>query len=304
VVDTGVSALDRASPLEPQQRRSVCCIVGPVAQCPRAKMSGPDRRVLAESSTSAAPFNDSWKRRRVSSGIDQTELRQLRRSHSAHQVSARDQYQRRQGPQPTRPQLDATACQRGYRVAGRLMTAFDAVDGSSTGTRVPRIWGPLKLPWFGGAIYANSHDSWSRMRAFERDWSAEGIIEPHLKAEHIAAPTNAANMKKALVNSQPSTMAQSSPRLMRWHVRSRRKLTLHSAGASVRSELLAARLHPTCVTRFRDWTAAPFSRAARSPRSIELAAMSSRYQPTLSVMLSYRILFAPGTVASLVGWLF
>ena len=29
--------------------------------------------------------------------------------------------------------------------------------------------------------------------------------EPHLKAEHMAAPTNAANVKKVLVNSEPST---------------------------------------------------------------------------------------------------
>ena len=29
--------------------------------------------------------------------------------------------------------------------------------------------------------------------------------EPHLKAEHMAAQTNAANLKKALANSEPST---------------------------------------------------------------------------------------------------
>ena len=29
--------------------------------------------------------------------------------------------------------------------------------------------------------------------------------EPHLKAEHMAAPTNAAYVKKALANSEPST---------------------------------------------------------------------------------------------------
>ena len=29
--------------------------------------------------------------------------------------------------------------------------------------------------------------------------------EPNLKAEHMAAPTNAANVKKALANSEPST---------------------------------------------------------------------------------------------------
>jgi hypothetical protein len=31
------------------------------------------------------------------------------------------------------------------------MSAFDAVDGSSTGTEVPSMWGLLRLPRFGGA---------------------------------------------------------------------------------------------------------------------------------------------------------
>jgi hypothetical protein len=34
---------------------------------------------------------------------------------------------------------------------------------------------------------------------------ASGHVEPHLKAEHMAAPTNAAYVKKALANSEPST---------------------------------------------------------------------------------------------------
>ena len=34
---------------------------------------------------------------------------------------------------------------------------------------------------------------------------ASGHFEPHLKAEHMAAPTNTANVKKALANSEPST---------------------------------------------------------------------------------------------------
>ncbi len=34
---------------------------------------------------------------------------------------------------------------------------------------------------------------------------ATPAFEPHLKAEHMAAPTNAANVKKALANSEPST---------------------------------------------------------------------------------------------------
>ena len=49
-----------------------------------------------------------------------------------------------------------------------------------------------------------------RMRAFGRDLIRGGhygqrSCEPHLKAEHMAAPTNAAYVKKALANSEPST---------------------------------------------------------------------------------------------------
>ena len=48
------------------------------------------------------------------------------------------------------------------------------------------------------------------MRAFDRDLIRGGhygqrSCEPHPKAEHMAAPTNAANVKKVLVNSEPST---------------------------------------------------------------------------------------------------
>jgi hypothetical protein len=49
-----------------------------------------------------------------------------------------------------------------------------------------------------------------RMRAFDRDLIRGGhygqrSCEPHLQAEHMAAPTNAANVKKTLANSEPST---------------------------------------------------------------------------------------------------
>jgi hypothetical protein len=49
-----------------------------------------------------------------------------------------------------------------------------------------------------------------RMRVVDRDLIRGGhygqrSCEPHLKAEHMAAPTNAANVKKALANSEPST---------------------------------------------------------------------------------------------------
>jgi hypothetical protein len=48
------------------------------------------------------------------------------------------------------------------------------------------------------------------MRGFDRDLIRGGHYgqrpcEPHLKAEHMAAPTNAANVKKVLANSEPST---------------------------------------------------------------------------------------------------
>ena len=48
------------------------------------------------------------------------------------------------------------------------------------------------------------------MRACDRDLIRGGHYgqrsrEPHIKAEHMAAPTNAAFVKKVLANSEPST---------------------------------------------------------------------------------------------------
>ena len=48
------------------------------------------------------------------------------------------------------------------------------------------------------------------MRAFDRDLIRGGhygqrSCEPHLKAEHMAAPTKPAYVKKALANLEPST---------------------------------------------------------------------------------------------------
>jgi hypothetical protein len=43
-----------------------------------------------------------------------------------------------------------------------LISEFDAVDGSSTGTRVPWMWALLRLPRFGGANHADDHDNRSR----------------------------------------------------------------------------------------------------------------------------------------------
>jgi len=52
-----------------------------------------------------------------------------------------------------------------------------------------------------------AHD---RMRAIDRDLTRGGHYgqrpgAPRLKAEHMAAPTNAANVNKVLANSEPST---------------------------------------------------------------------------------------------------
>ena len=49
-----------------------------------------------------------------------------------------------------------------------------------------------------------------RMRAYDRDLIRGGhygqrSCEPHSKAEHMAAPTNAAFVNKALANPEPST---------------------------------------------------------------------------------------------------
>jgi hypothetical protein len=58
------------------------------------------------------------------------------------------------------------------------------------------------------------------MRANDRDLIRAGHYGqrprvPHLKAEHMAAPTNAANVKKALANSEPSTHGTSRHSLRR-----------------------------------------------------------------------------------------
>jgi hypothetical protein len=54
------------------------------------------------------------------------------------------------------------------------------------------------------------------MRAFDRDLIRGGhygqrSCEPHPKAEHMAAPTNAAYVKKALANPEPSTHGPTLP---------------------------------------------------------------------------------------------
>jgi hypothetical protein len=44
------------------------------------------------------------------------------------------------------------------------MSAFDAVDGSSTGTSVPWMWALLRLPRFRGANHADDNDNRLRYR--------------------------------------------------------------------------------------------------------------------------------------------
>jgi hypothetical protein len=52
---------------------------------------------------------------------------------------------------------------------------------------------------------ASSHH-WSReLQSLGHKHYGQRPCVPHLKAEHMAAPTNAANVKKALANSEPST---------------------------------------------------------------------------------------------------
>ena len=70
-----------------------------------------------------------------------------------------------------------------------------------------------------------------RMRAFDRDLIRGGhygqrLCEPHLKAEHMAAPTNAANVKKVLANSGVAVGTEIS---LRPPHRSRRALLTHRA---------------------------------------------------------------------------
>src|SRR6266487_5467203 len=56
-----------------------------------------------------------------------------------------------------------TQVQGSRRIAVHV-SAFDAVDGSSTGTEVPWMWARLRPPRFGGANHASGHDNRSRYR--------------------------------------------------------------------------------------------------------------------------------------------
>ncbi len=59
------------------------------------------------------------------------------------------------------------------------------------------------------------------MRALDRDLIRGGhygqrSCEPHQQAEHMAAPTNAALVKKTLANSEPSTHGPKADILIAW----------------------------------------------------------------------------------------
>src|SRR3970040_2788983 len=81
------------------------------------------------------------------------------------------------------------------------MSASDAVDGSSTGTSVPRMWVLLMLPRFGGANHASGHDHRSRHRQVgisggrrrrgrqtAHPPSAEASLRPGVLPEAVAMP--------------------------------------------------------------------------------------------------------------------
>ena len=67
---------------------------------------------------------------------------------------------------------------------GPAMSAIDAVDGSSTGTRVPKMWVLLRLPRFGGATHANGFDNWSHHGV---DANGVVVIRRQLKRRYVLA---------------------------------------------------------------------------------------------------------------------
>src|SRR5271154_3161484 len=64
-------------------------------------------------------------------------------------------------------------------------SGFDAVDGSSTDTRVPKKWALLRLPRFGGATHANDHDNWSQVHGV--DAAGQVVIRRQLKRRYVLA---------------------------------------------------------------------------------------------------------------------
>jgi transposase len=73
-----------------------------------------------------------------------------------------------------------------------LTSGSDAVDGSSTGTGVPSMWGLLRLPRFGGAKHANDYDGRSRRRkvifqVHGVDVAGQVLVRRQLKRRHVIA---------------------------------------------------------------------------------------------------------------------
>src|SRR3977135_664120 len=78
-------------------------------------------------------------------------------------------------------------------------SVVDAVDGSSTGTRVPWMWALLRLPRFRGATYADDHDNRSRHRqvAFVHDLSPDNpYLGPILRFGEFSPPGEALMKRK------------------------------------------------------------------------------------------------------------
>ena len=132
------------------------------------------------------------------------------------------------------------------------------------------------------------------MRAFDRDLIRGGHYgqrpcEPHLKAEHMAAPTNAANVKKVLVNSEPSTHVQvfgcrQSRALPRAHAAGVRKAPRHEIAAGG-----SAAAVPQALWGFghgRELVAGRFARAVRVEREYNL-------NVTARILLNGEFTFCP-----------
>src|SRR3974390_3090129 len=76
-----------------------------------------------------------------------------------------------------------------------MVGLVDAVDGSSTGTKVPRMWGRLRLPRFGGATrvvaYLGHHNIQDTVRELPPDRSKElEAIGGTLSLVNLAATWN------------------------------------------------------------------------------------------------------------------
>src|SRR6188472_1888453 len=82
-----------------------------------------------------------------------------------------------------------------------VMSAIDAVDGSSTGTRVPWIWEPLKLPRFGGATRANCYDNRFRHRKISISGAWHRWCRPGGDPPSVEAPVCAGFLSEAAIMS-------------------------------------------------------------------------------------------------------